>query len=105
MEEDNVLLEAAASSLSLQLRLIVTESPNAKNTYIGEINNLDEHEKLKETCDTFEEVLDLMKDPKNVKLNLEDKSVTLLSHLGSEKIVNILKVILTKIVKEENQFS
>lgn len=60
MQEGNALLEAGVTEDILRLRLTVSESPDIVNVYIGEIRNLDENEKLKISCDTFEEVLELI---------------------------------------------
>lgn len=47
MEEGNALLEATIIEEVLQLRLTVSESANKKDIYVGEIRNMEEHEKLK----------------------------------------------------------
>ena len=61
-DETNFILEAGIIGEILQFKLTITESLGMKNIYIGEIKSMEEHQKLKANCDTFQEVLELIKD-------------------------------------------
>ena len=95
MEQGNTLLETGVIGDVLQFRLTVTESVNVKNIYIGEIRSLEEHMKLKESFDSFGEVLEFIKDPKNIKISLDGMFVTLVSCIG-KKMTEVAKIMLEK---------
>lgn len=77
MQEGKALLEAAIINDFLRFRLIISESADINNVYIGEIRNFEDHMKLKECFNSFYEVFESLKDSKNVKLSLEDLSIIL----------------------------
>lgn len=99
MQEGNKL-EADIVCGVLQIRLSITEYPKKKNTYLGEIKSLFEYQKLRALCSSLEDVLEYISDSSNVRLDLSEMSVALLSPFG--KRIEVAKIMLKK--EEESRF-
>lgn len=112
IDEENVQLSAAVIEKTLKFAVSETKGKyKLKNQYVGEISFLSNFEKLNEAFDDVSEVLEFLKETKNVEVDFQKPSVILFSFVGKKKVIKIGEVPLRKKISEEtssdeeNEFS